>query len=1202
MHRTRLVGVLAALAVLLSVTVVESVLPVPEAAAAGGGVVDLTGAVPATFTVTPGVEQLTVRGGPVRAPLTLVHADTLERIVTLYTDDAGQLVFQYVPADFLIHDPQTDGVLPTVEGGTVPPGSYRVVSEGVPGEPFAGPLEATDPFDVLDVDDIPDPSLYEGQTLPSVPSNILGGVQPGYTDEDGYGYLETRDGTLLSVNVRLPDPNLFGPGPYPTVIQYSGYAPSKPGTPDGADAGGMLAGVFGFAYVGVNVRGSGCSGGVFDTFNAAQAADGYDVIETVARQPWVKHGKVGMIGISYSGITQIFAAATNPPSLAAIAPMSIIEDPWYQQWSGGLYNKGFTQSWLASRDDEAAGGAKWVKDRITAGDTVCEDNKSLVSQNIPFEAFGRSLERRPDAADARNMSLKAQEIEVPVFLTGAWQDEQTGSRFGLLLDDFDSVPAGKKKLNVANGHHPDGLTPLHMTRWFEFLSFYVDRTIPKVNPLVRAFGSEQLEANFGVPGLGFDPDRFYQADGTTPVHGSFAGALAAYEAEPPMRVLHEVGASPDFPATPGAHRQRWVATYPSWPVPNAEPRSFFLARNGKLTSAAPADAGVDRYSFDGAVLDDDYFVSGDHIKPTVTNSWRVTPNGLGLAYESQPLTAPMTVAGEGYVDLWLRSTGTDVPIEVVLSEVYASPDTNGKQELRVQHGLLRAGYRTEDPARTSGTQVDHLFYAENYDPLTPGEWVNLRVPLYSVSHAFRAGSRVRVEINTPGADSALWNFESDDFGATTHDIARGGTMASSMVLPVIPASDTAHQIPAAWADQSMRPACDSLRGQPCRAYTKMVNESLPAEADDYVPVVPERLLDTRPPQIGYSGPKPTAEQVVELDVTGVGEADVPDDAEAVVLNVTGTEATAVGHVTVYPCGASRPNASNLNLVTGQTVPNSVIVGVGTGGKVCLYTKGGTHLIADIAGWYPAGSSFTPTVPERMLDTRGSQIGYSGPKPIAGQVIEVDLTGRGAADIPDDAEAVVLNVTGAEATADGHITVYPCGTTRPRASNLNLVAGQTAPNLVIVGVGTDGEVCVYTHAGAHLIADVTGWYPAGSPFTPVVPERILETRTPTIGYTGGKPAPGQVVELDVTGVGTAAVPDDAEAVVLNVTGVGATGDGFVTVYPCGTTRPRASNLNLLAGETRPNLVIARVGDDGKVCLYTKAGTHLLADITGYQPPG
>ncbi|MCB1250037.1 MAG: CocE/NonD family hydrolase [Acidimicrobiales bacterium] len=1204
---------------MLSLFVADITGAAPPAAAAGGGVIDLTGSVPATFAVTPGVEQMTITGATPRAPLTIAHAGSLERIITLYTDDLGQLVVQYVPEDFLVFDPQTQGVLPTVDGTTLRPGDYRVVSEGVPGEPFAGPVEASGVVSVLDTSDIPPTSLYENQTLPSVPSSILGGNQPGHTDEEGYGYLEVRDGTKLSVNVRLPDPTVYGPGPYPTVIQYSGYAPSKPGVPTGADAGGMLAGSFGFAYVGVNIRGSGCSGGVFDAFNAAQAADGYDVVETVARQPWVKNGKPGMMGISFSGITQLYVAATQPPSLAAITPLSVIEDPWYQQWPGGIYNAGFTQQWLAQRDDESAGGAKWVKDRITGGDTTCKDNLDIRSQAIPFEDFAKSLVRRPADADRRNLSNQVRDITVPTYLTGGWQDEQTGSRFGLLLDDFDALPASKTKFTMYNGHHPDSISPLVMIRWFEFLSFYVDTTVPKLNPLVRAFGPATLESIFGVPGMSFEPDRFIGTDGTTPIHGTYANSLAAYEAEQPVRVLFESGASPDFPTIPLAHRQRFEMSFPSWPVPDAKATTFFFGSNGSMTdgnvtiagtpSAAPsaggtgsALTGVDRYTLDPTVLGDHYAGDGDHGAVNIENHWVATADGKGLAYETAPLTRDVIVAGEGYVDLWLRPTGTDVPIEVVLSEVYAQPDSTGKQEVRVQNGLLQAGYRQLDPARTNGTQIDHLYYADNYEPLVPGEWVNVKVPLYSVAHPFRAGSKMRLEINTPGADSALWDFESDTFGTTTTDIAWGGQMASNLVLPVLPATP-GRTIPAPFAPQANHPTCDYLRGQPCRMYHDLVNETLPATIGDYVPVNPERLLDTRPGmQVGYSGAKPTAGQTIELDVTSVGATQVPDDAEAVVLNVTGVAATNDGHVTVWPCGAPQPNASNLNLRQGQTAPNLVISGIGAGGKVCLFTNAGTDLIADIDGWYPAGSSLTPVVPERMLDTRaGSQIGYAGAKPTAGQVVELDVTGTGTTMVPDDAEAVVLNVTGLNAPADGHVTVWPCGEAQPNASNLNLITTEARPNLVITKVGADGKVCLYTHQGADLIADITAWYPAGSPYTPVVPERFLDTRFGMqIGYAGAKPGKGQTVEIDVTGVGTTMVPDDAQAVVLNVTGVSATKTGHVTVYPCGSQQPNASNLNLDQGGTRPNLVITGIGVGGKVCLYTHEGADLIADVVGWYP--
>ncbi|HYD49458.1 MAG TPA: hypothetical protein VEB21_13975, partial [Terriglobales bacterium] len=134
-------------------------------------------------------------------------------------------------------------------------------------------------------------------------------------------------------------------------------------------------------------------------------------------------------------------------------------------------------------------------------------------------------------------------------------------------------------------------------------------------------------------------------------------------------------------------------------------------------------------------------------------------------------------------------------------------------------------FRTLDAERTHDLRVDHLFTEDAYTPLRRGEFVNLQVPLYSVAHAFRAGSRLRIELNTPGGDAALWYFESDSFGATTHDVARGGEMASRLVLSVLPGDQP--RIPEQFAPQSQRPPCDWLRGQPCRLYHPLDNHAAP---------------------------------------------------------------------------------------------------------------------------------------------------------------------------------------------------------------------------------------------------------------------------------------------------------------------------------------------------------------------------------------
>lgn len=168
---------------------------------------------------------------------------------------------------------------------------------------------------------------------------MLGSPRPGAALEDGFQYLEMRDGVTLSAMVRFPDAGLYGAGPYPTVIEYSGYSPSNPAA---EEPGVRLARAFGYATVSVNLRGSGCSGGVFDIFNPAQQADGYDIVEIVeivGRQPWALGQRAGMVGLSCSGITQLYTASTRPPHLAAVLPQSVITDPFLQQRPGAFQDE-----------------------------------------------------------------------------------------------------------------------------------------------------------------------------------------------------------------------------------------------------------------------------------------------------------------------------------------------------------------------------------------------------------------------------------------------------------------------------------------------------------------------------------------------------------------------------------------------------------------------------------------------------------------------------------------------------------------------------------------------------------------------------------------------------------------------------------------------------------------------------------------------
>lgn len=408
--------------------------------------------------------------------------------------------------------------------------------------------------------------------------------------------------------------------------------------------------------------------------------------------------------------------------------------------------------------------------------------------------------------------------------------------------------------------------------------------------------------------------------------------------------------------------------------------------------------------------------------------------------------------------------------------------------------------------------------------------------------------------------------------------------------------------------ESERSGLSVLHNNPVLAASDALGPPAPitqTSPGSFLPVVPERLLDTRPDvQVGYTGTKPGAGATVRLKVTGVGTTQVPMNAKAVVLNVTGTEATADGFVTVWPCGAQRPLASNLNLVAGGTRPNVVVAGVGGGGEVCLFTQTGAHLIADIAGYFTASSAYVASVPGRVLDTRpDSQIAFVGAKPVAGRVIQLHVAGSGPHLAPPGTAGVVVNLTGTEADQGTYVTVYACGSSQPFVSSLNVSPGETVSNSVIAPVAADGTICLFTQNSAHLVVDISGWFPAGSSYGDVVPDRLLDTRVAisASGYVGPRSiAAGESIAVRVIG-GRPNVPVDATAVILNVVGVDAPVGGFVTVWPCGATRPLASNLNLRPGAASASLVIAGIGANGSVCLFAQNGAHLIVDIFGYIAP-
>lgn len=381
----------------------------------------------------------------------------------------------------------------------------------------------------------------------------------------------------------------------------------------------------------------------------------------------------------------------------------------------------------------------------------------------------------------------------------------------------------------------------------------------------------------------------------------------------------------------------------------------------------------------------------------------------------------------------------------------------------------------------------------------------------------------------------------------------------------------------------------------------------------FVPVTPTRILDTRDGTgvtQGQVGPGGTISVGVTDGVSGAPSGTIT----AVVMNVTTTNATAPGFVTVYPDGSALPSSSNLNYAKSETVPNLVTVKVGADGKVALHntSTGSTDLIADVEGYYVQGASgalYEANSPQRLLDTRA---GTGAPKAAVGPGGTISLSvpgcsvtsGGTTSTVP--ATAVAMNVTVTQPSSAGFVTVYPDDSGVPTASNVNYAGGETVANLVVVKVGSDGKVDFHnTSTGTvQIIGDLEGCYSAsaGGAFVPLNPTRELDTRSGLgEGSTTGTPAPAN---------GNAAwdyppAPMNGlwgmTAVVLNVTVTQPKANGFITAYPGGGgSVPNASNLNFSAGETVPNLVMVASDGGPFVDLHNSSTgtTELVADLFGY----
>jgi predicted acyl esterase len=704
----------------------------------------------------------------------------------------------------------------------VTPGTgYRVTSAGEESGRITVHSDAAAPWD---------PGIYN-QSIP----------------DNGYTYLTTRDGTQLAITVHPPTSPAGEPGvpssfhfptfpqpgvptpsytpPYPTLIEYSGYGYADPAGPVSGIA--VLANLMGFAVVDVNMRGTGCSGGAFDFFEQLQNLDGYDVIETIAHQPWVLGNKVGMLGISYGAISQLFTAQLQPPGLEAIAPMSTIDATATTLYPGGILNDGFAVAWSQQRQQNAepAGpgkGQAWAYKRVQEGDQTCAANQALHGEAANL---GKKIQENstynPSVADPLDPVTFVKNINVPTFMACQWEDEQTGGHCADLAQHFTGTT--RKWFTFTNGAHIDSLDPYTYNRMYDFLELYVAHKAPIENAApVHAAAPIVYKEAMGLP----EGDLVTLPPDPIQLQPTYGLALSEFEKLPAIRVLFDNGAG-EAPVggttAAGNPYPGFEQSFSAFPLPGTTARTWYFGPGGTLNETLPAARGVDSYTSNASATPlTDYSANtgGGGLWSDASKweyNWVQPPAGSAVSYVSAPLTANTTAIGGGAVHLWVKSSTPDVDFQATVSEV--RPDGN---ETFVQNGWIRASERKLATTATNMfeqtptlLQPIPTFLASDVQPMPANEFVPVVIPLYFEGHAYRAGSRIRVTIAAPNGTQPIWSFSHTQPAGTTatESVAFSSTHPSSLILPIVPGVSV----------PTGTPACPSLRNEPCRSYQALTN-------------------------------------------------------------------------------------------------------------------------------------------------------------------------------------------------------------------------------------------------------------------------------------------------------------------------------------------------------------------------------------------
>ncbi|MGB0121252.1 MAG: CocE/NonD family hydrolase, partial [Solirubrobacterales bacterium] len=416
--------------------------------------------------------------------------------------------------------------------------------------------------------------------------------------------------------------------------------------------------------------------------------------------------------------------------------------------------------------------------------------------------------RTPELFDKRSPGAWVKDIDVPIFWVGQFQDEQTGGHWP---EAIQNLPKSNSDVFVTlqNGVHVDSLGPSTFTDMGDFLNLFVgDGRVPRLNPLVTSLSPVLYQAVASSTALPILPTK-YGLWLDTPANLEKARADFR-QSNPRVRVLMDNGAA--LPGQPGALGAKWETHFSDWPVPSTRPTTYYFGEGGTLTGDKPAKSGSVSYTSDpkarpARTLGEN--AQGDSWLAQPPYNWQPVAAGKGLGFITPALGEDTFIAGPSSVDLYLKSNMANTDLQVTLTEV--RPD--GK-ETYVQNGWLRATHRKIDRGLSTPNDPVQTWLEQDGKKLKKGKYNYTRIQIFPTAHVFRAGSKIRINVQAPGGDRTIWDFATIENGQTRNTIGLGGVTPSKLVLPVIP-GQTAQGTPL--------PAPTALRGQPSRTFAPASN-------------------------------------------------------------------------------------------------------------------------------------------------------------------------------------------------------------------------------------------------------------------------------------------------------------------------------------------------------------------------------------------